>query len=111
MMSDLVQMEELAQLKEIMEDEFDMLVSMYVEDSGKLIEEISSALQNQDAEAMRVAAHTLKGSSSNMCVSSISALAKAIEDKARENNFDGVDAALADIQQKHSEVVSILQAF
>ena len=110
-MSDLIQQEELLQLKEVMEDEFEMLVSMYIEDSAKLIQEMEQYLNNNDMDALRVSAHTLKGSSSNMCVNSMTELARSIEEKAKNNDAQGVPEYLQQIKQIHPEVVRLLQNF
>jgi len=110
-MSELISTEDLEQLKEIMEDEFDMLVTMFVDDSTTLVDNIESTLASQDAESLRVASHTLKGSSSNMCVPSISSLCALIEAKAKEADFSGLDEMVAELKEIHPKVVDLLKAF
>ena len=110
-MSELVSVEDLEQLKDIMEDEFDMLIGMFVDDSSTLIQTIKTTAAEKDADALRVASHTLKGSSSNMCVQSISNLCAEIENKAKENNLTGVDALISELNAIHPQVVDILKNF
>jgi histidine phosphotransfer protein HptB len=110
-MSDLVNLDELEQLKEIMEDEFEMLISLFINDSGQLLDEITQAYATHDNEALRIAAHTLKGSSSNMCVMSISDISKEIEAKANANNMQGIDALIGQLKTIHPQVSKILQSF
>jgi HPt (histidine-containing phosphotransfer) domain-containing protein len=110
-MSDLVKMDELEQLKEIMEDEFEMLTSLFISDSAKLLNDITQAYKARDNEALRIAAHTLKGSSSNMCVASISDISKEIEDKAKANDMQGVDGLIEKLDTIHPQVCTILQSF
>lgn len=110
-MSELVGLEDLAQLKEIMEDEFDMLISMFIEDSGILVNTMKTSTTSQDAEALRIAAHTLKGSSSNMCVMSLADICKQIEDKAKDSDFSGMDTLVADLDSLYPQVSQILKDF
>ncbi|MBF0266173.1 MAG: Hpt domain-containing protein [Gammaproteobacteria bacterium] len=110
-MSDLISTEDLEQLKEIMDDEFDMLVSMFVDDSTTLVNTIESTIASQDAEALRVASHTLKGSSSNMCVLSISGICANIESKAKEGDFSGLEELLSELKEIHPKVIDMLKNF
>jgi len=110
-MSDLVKMDELVQLKEIMEDEFEELTSLFINDSDKLLNEMAKAYAIQDNEALRIAAHTLKGSSSNMCVVSIADISKEIEDKAVANNLQGIDELIEQLKTIHPQVSTLLQSF
>jgi len=110
-MSDLIKIDELEQLKEIMEDEFEMLISLFINDSAELLSNIKKAYEIQDSEAIRLAAHTLKGSSSNMCVSSISEISKEIEEKAKANDLQGVDELIEQLHVVHPQVSKILESF
>jgi len=108
-MGNVVSIEELEQLKEIMEDEFDMLISLFVEDSAKLVNDIKNTYQAKDFEALRIAAHTLKGSSANMCAVGLADVCKDIEDKAKDSIEGGLDELVNDVASVHSEVVEVLQ--
>ncbi len=110
-MSDLVKTEELEQLKEIMEDEFGMLIDLFIEDSAKLLKDMITANSNQDAEALRIAAHTLKGSSANMCAPGLSDLSQEIEDKAKDNDFSGIAELIESLLTVHRQVTEILKDF
>lgn len=109
-MNDLVRMDDLEQLKEIMEDEFEVLTSLFIEDSSQLLSDIKQAYQAQDNEALRISAHTLKGSSANMCAVSISDISKEIEDKAKVGDLQGIDGLIERLNALHPEVSKILQS-
>jgi len=109
-MSDLVSTEDLAQLKEIMEDEFEMLTTMFIEDSSQLVEQIKELYAAGNAADLRVAAHTLKGSSSNMSALGFSEICKIIEDKAKEGDLNGLDDTIEQLSAAHPQVIQILQS-
>ena len=64
------------------------LVELYLEDSPALVEEIRAAIEAGDAERMRRAAHTLKGSVGNFCAPAASAAGLELENAGREGALD-----------------------
>ncbi|MCH8544481.1 MAG: TIGR04282 family arsenosugar biosynthesis glycosyltransferase [Alcanivorax sp.] len=72
-----------AELRDIMGAEFPMLVQAYLRDAGARLEELRALVAGgADAardEALRRAAHTLKGSSSNLGAVRVAALCAALE--------------------------------
>ncbi len=58
--------EQLAELKEVLEDEFSVLIETYVTDAQFRLQLIQNGINNQDYEAVRLAAHSLKGASANL---------------------------------------------
>jgi histidine phosphotransfer protein HptB len=110
-MSDLIKAQELEQLKEIMEDEYDMLISMFVDDSGKLISDMQTAYDASDSDALRIAAHTLKGSASNVCIADLTDICKQIEDKAKDNDLQGIDTLLEKLKLVYPQTCEALKAF
>ena len=60
--------EALSELREVMEDEFDILIQTYVEDSRHRIESLRQALDAGDPTALSRAAHSFKGSCFNIGV-------------------------------------------
>ncbi len=84
----------LQDLKDIMESEFETLIDTFINDSNKKIEELSLNYLNQNSEELRKSAHSLKGSSSNVCAIKLSELAKQIEHRARQQELAGIDALI-----------------
>ena len=72
------------QLKELMGDGLGHLVTRYTELSAQYIETIQSALQDDNAEQAKDAAHPLKSSSQQLGVFQVYELAKTIEHEAHE---------------------------
>jgi HPt (histidine-containing phosphotransfer) domain-containing protein len=58
--------EQLAELKEVLEDEFGVLISTYLTDAKFRLQLIQNGINSQDYEAVRLAAHSLKGASANL---------------------------------------------
>lgn len=109
-MSKLVSIDDLSQLKMLMEDEFPTLVELFVNDSKTLVDNIQSSISANDCEALRIAAHTLKGSSSNMCATVLSELCLQMENKAKSGELTGVDDLLSQIAETHQQTVEVIQS-
>jgi len=62
---------------------FERVLSLYLSDSPRLMEQIHSAAEKGDAESLQLAAHTLKSSSANLGATGLSDLCRKIEGKAR----------------------------
>ena len=58
--------EQLAELKEVLEDEFGVLISTYLTDAQFRLQLIQNGINSQDFDAVRLAAHSLKGASANL---------------------------------------------
>ncbi len=110
-MADLVMTEELQKLKELMDDEFELLTNLFIDDSSKLLINIKSAYQSGDSNALRIAAHTLKGNSSNMHAVGISLISKQIEDKAKNNDLQGIDKLIEQLAVIQPKIAEILKSF
>ena len=98
----------LQDLKEIMENEFETLVNTFIQDSQNKVEELDAILQQQDCDALRKVAHSLKGSSSNVCAFRLSELARQLEMMGKEETLDGADDVLVSLREEFQTVSSIL---
>ncbi|WP_336366942.1 Hpt domain-containing protein [Marinobacter sp. C2H3] len=92
----------LAELQDVMEDEFELLIRTFVTDSRERIHTLRQALADADADALAKAAHSFKGSSINIGAPKLGALCLALEraGKAGElsgaaDRIDGIDAEFA----------------
>ena len=66
MMTIHLNLEQLSELKEVLEDEFSVLITTYLEDAQLRQQMITAAISAKDYEAARLAAHSLKGASANL---------------------------------------------
>ncbi|GAA6139549.1 hypothetical protein NBRC116583_32960 [Arenicella sp. 4NH20-0111] len=78
--STLIELDQFEQLKELMGDEFDMLVEIYQKNSQKLLSDMQDAFVSSDAKLGRISAHSLKSSSASFGLLSLCEQAKKIEE-------------------------------
>lgn len=97
-------MEALAQLKSIMGDEFSMLIETFGNDSVVRIECIRDAIASGDPEEIRRAAHSFKGSASNMGAPVLTGLCRDLEDLGHNGETAGSEELLAQIEAEFAQV-------
>jgi histidine phosphotransfer protein HptB len=95
-------------LKQVMEDDFGLLISTFVQDSQDRIQKLRMIIETNDADLIRRTAHSFKGSSSNIGAPHLSALCAALEKKALVNNFDGLAQDLREIEEEFARVNILL---
>lgn len=98
-------------LKQVMEDDFSLLVDTFIQDSSDRITSLRQLIQGTDADLIRRAAHSFKGSSSNVGALQLSSLCAAMEKKALAGNFDGLSADLSQIENEFAKVEGALRTF
>lgn len=86
--------EQLAELKDVLEDEFGILISTYLADAKLRLQLIEQGLQNQDYEAVRLAAHSLKGASANLGAVILAQLCEKLEHDCKVGQTQGCDILL-----------------
>jgi len=80
------------------------LVALYRADAPVTVREIEAALAARNAEALRVAAHTLKGSVATVGGASARHAAATLEDFGKAGSLDGADAAFAALRTELSKL-------
>jgi HPt (histidine-containing phosphotransfer) domain-containing protein len=78
--------EQLAELKEVLEDEFGVLISTYLTDAKFRLQLIQNGINCQDYEAVRLAAHSLKGASANLGALILAQLCEKLEHDCKVGN-------------------------
>lgn len=99
----------LQDLKDIMESEFETLINTFVLDSLCKIDELAAAISASDADALRKVAHSLKGSSSNICAGPLSEYARQLEFMGKEGSIQGAAAILEKLKAEFELVKTLLQ--
>lgn len=107
-MSERLDEEMLSELKEIMEEEFPLLLESYLKESATQAATMAEAIGTGDFEQLRRAAHSLKGGSGNIGAAELSALCAQLEAEARGGEVnalpDTLDAVLAELDAVRAEV-------
>ena len=86
------------------------LVSIFLEQSPRLMNEIRAAVAARDAQALRRAAHALKGTISNFPVGAARAEAAKMETFGHDGDLDSARAALPALEQEVERLQSLLPA-
>lgn len=98
-------------LKEMMGVDFIVeLVDTYLQDSPEMLQQMHQALEANDAEPFRRAAHSLKSNSANFGAMQLSALARELEFMGRENRLEQAGEILAKAEEEYAQVEQALEA-
>lgn len=84
------------------------LLALFIEDTQQTSERLVSAFLQQDFEAIREAAHHIKGASANVGATTISNDAKAIEMAAQEKQPDNMAVLIESIKAQVAELQQAL---
>ena len=98
-------------LKEVMEDEFNLLLDTFFEDSVQRIRDLRTDLDNADAEAFRRTAHSLKGSASNLGAIGLAGLCLKAEEMGLCGKLDGANALIEQIDTEYQLVSETLESY
>lgn len=100
----------LVTLQDIMEDEYPVLLDTFVADSQERLRLLHVAEHAQDAQAMRHAAHSFKGSCSNMGAKALAESCRELEDLARRGDLPGSAELIERIEREFAIVRILLKA-
>ncbi|RMG94494.1 MAG: response regulator [Chloroflexi bacterium] len=84
------------------------LLPIFVDDAAPLVATIRHAANTQDTIALKRAAHTLKGSSGSLGIIHLSRLSREIEQLAKEEAFDQIEAKVSELISEYERVKSLV---
>ncbi|MCO8120377.1 PAS domain-containing protein [Stieleria sp. TO1_6] len=87
------------------------LLTMYLDESQTLLNEIAAAIQAGDGGRVRRAGHTLSGASRSVGATRTSEIAQRLQPTADEGPFDEAQQCLDELKQSVSDVAETLQAY
>ncbi|MEM8593502.1 MAG: Hpt domain-containing protein [Pseudomonadota bacterium] len=98
-------------LKSIMEDEFEKLIDVFIQDTKRHITLLQDALTHKDSEVLRASAHAIKGSSSNIGASQLSRIAADLECQVKFelSNFKSYKALVVSLSREFEQLVPELR--
>ena len=94
----------LTTLKEIMEDDFSLLIDTFIKDSTDRLASLAAELERGDADAVRRSAHSFKGSSSNIGAPLLADLILVLETRGNEGNLEGMQDQLVKVTNEFNLV-------
>jgi len=102
--------EALAELRDVMEDEFPILIETYLMDSKERVDSLKEAMANEDSDAFAKTAHSFKGSSINIGAPRLGELCLKAEKVGQSEKLDEAPAILEDIDEEFQKVTNAFQA-
>ncbi|WP_437884319.1 Hpt domain-containing protein [Pseudomonas sp. LRF_L74] len=99
----------LSALQEVMEDEYPTLIETFLADSEERMVSLHKAVERADAQLLQLAAHSFKGSSSNMGAPLLASLCRQLEDDARRGQLCSASRLIARIGEEFSVVRALLR--
>jgi HPt (histidine-containing phosphotransfer) domain-containing protein len=102
--------ETLNTLRQVMEDDFDLLIDTFIQDSNDRISVLRGVISGTNADPIRRAAHSFKGSSSNIGAIRLMDLCSNLEKKAMSNKLEQLDQDLREIEDEFAQVQELLLA-
>lgn len=97
------------ELREIMGEDFCVLVDTFVSDSAVRLDDLAAALRSGDAEAFRRAAHSLKGSAGNLGAKSLMELCRQLEQIGVEQRLADAPPLMAELHSSYQQAERALR--
>ena len=101
-------MEALLMLEEIMEEEFPDLIHVFIADSDPRIQAMHQAYDERNCSSLSSISHSFKGASGNISALPLADICCKIEEKAREEDLEGIPSLIASVDDEYKNVRSIL---
>lgn len=99
-----------ALLQEVMEDEYPVLLDTFLSDSEARLNALGLAHDARDAEALRRAAHSFKGSCGNMGAPLLAELCSQLEELGRAGDLNAVPALLAQAEREFALIRTLIES-
>jgi HPt (histidine-containing phosphotransfer) domain-containing protein len=97
----------LVTLQKVMEAEYPVLLDTFLVDSEERLRLLQAACRSGEAESLRQAAHSFKGSCSNMGAVLLAELCREMEESARRDQLDEAPGLIERIEREFA-IVRIL---
>ena len=97
-------------LRDILGPALSQTVTPFLEDTPLYLSQMDQGLATGDADILRAAAHSIKGSAGNLGAMTLTQLAKEAEEHAIEHRLDQVRALMPRLQQAYEAVAAVLAA-
>jgi histidine phosphotransfer protein HptB len=100
----------LSTLKDVMEDDFSLLINTFLQDSESRLKTLDSLIDSDNQDAIRRAAHSFKGSCSNVGAPALASLCAELEKKAVANDLDNIKQDIDSIKTEYEIVKGLLRS-
>ncbi|TDT39278.1 HPt (histidine-containing phosphotransfer) domain-containing protein [Halospina denitrificans] len=103
--------EALTELRDVMEDEFNILINTFLQDADERLRQLSEAARAEDADSFRKVAHSFKGSCINIGAPILAECCFAAEQAGREDNLSQSGQQVAAIEEELATVSEQLRRY
>jgi HPt (histidine-containing phosphotransfer) domain-containing protein len=100
----------LAEVKEIMGDDFNEVVKLVIDSLPEQLNILESAIENNNAELLNKVSHKMKGSSGSIGALGLADKLHTIELIGREGSTDITEQALGELRETINQVLTIINA-
>ena len=107
--SDHVNFEALAELREVMEEEFNFLIETFLQDSEDRIQQLKSSFAEGNAGDFGRAAHSFKGSCTNIGLPKLGELCLAAEKAGKAGDLSSASAMIEGIEAEFNIASQLLE--
>jgi len=101
----------LSALKEVMGNDFSLLINTFLQDSETRLTTLRSLIDTEGYDAIRRAAHSFKGSCSNMGALLLASYCAELESNALNNSVANLDQDVERLGNEFETVKSLLSNF
>ena len=84
------------------------ITTVFLNDAARRLDAIQKGVEQQDADAVQMAAHALKGSCSYLGATQLAKLCWEMEERAEEGRLDGGSDAVEQIRDELATVSAVL---
>ena len=95
-------------LKEIMGDAFGVLITTFIDDTGKLVDSLAKLHKQNDLETFTRNSHSIKSSSANLGALQLSSLAAELEAQGKAGDISDVGDKIDKIQEEFKKACNEL---
>lgn len=100
----------ISELREVMGDDFSMLVESYERDGVQRLQSIDEAVSAGSAEDLRAMAHSFKGSSGNVGAAEVAKTCLALEECGRSGDLTQAQSLLAPLKAQFQAALDELRS-
>ena len=111
MTSSPLEQEIVAELRDLMAEEFSSLVDLYIDDSSKRLQALQIAVVENQAQQVNELAHSFKGASSNVGAHRLANLLQQVEHAARHHEVPSIAALMPAIATEFADVSKALRSY
>ena len=97
--------EMIEELKDLMEDDFPLLINTFLEDSSKRLVALKHAIAEDNANEVREIAHGFKGSSANLGAEKLAAISSDLETMGRTDELSEAEGSFTEMNNEYKIIL------